>query len=285
MDPQRSRCSRLLGKTYLGVLVFVCASMPAAHERRDTSPTWGVAVAGGYGQPPVLAGEGATGVATGLDCVDCVTLGVESQGNYAGSVSESGPATSATVLTANGANCGPGFAPLGVDFAGGAEGCFDVATQAEFTAQVGNLGANGNQVRLTRTTAFGFGNQAVTCLPFDSEWSDVPGWHSTATNPSRITVGLAGWYLISGTAQWPTSTVTGQRYTSINYNGTVEIANQGGSTTALANVLLQNVTTLYYLNAGDYVELCVYRETDASAMSIEVLPQRSPIFTLARIGP
>jgi hypothetical protein len=283
MHRARSRCSRLLRKTCVGVLVFVCASMPAEHERRDTKMSWGVAVAGGYGQPPVLAAEGATGVATGLDCVDCVTLGVESQGNYAGSASEAGPATSATVLTANGANCGPGFAPLGVDFAGGAEGCFDTATQTEFATQVGSTLAGGNEVRVTRTAAFSVANITPTCLPFDSEWADVPGWHSTATNPSRITVGLTGWYVISATVQYQ-SDAAGNRFTIISYNGVTEIAATGGSYPTQTNRLLVNLSTLYYLTAGDYIELCVYHEL-GTATNIELYPQRSPILTLARIGP
>lgn len=46
----------------------------------------------------------------------------------------SGNAGTATALAANGANCSSGSAPLGVDAAGAAEGCFDVATQVELDA-------------------------------------------------------------------------------------------------------------------------------------------------------
>jgi hypothetical protein len=283
MPRERSRCSIALRKTCVGVLLFVCVSIPGEHARRDTSMSWGIAVAGGYGQPPVLAGEGATGVATGLDCVDCVTVGVETQGNYAGSASEAGPATSATTLATNGANCGPGFAPLGVDFAGGVEGCFDTATQTELTNQVGSSLAGGNEVRLTRTVALSVANNTPTCIPFDSEWSDIPGWHSTATNPSRVTVGLSGWYVIAGTAQYQ-GAGPGNRYVNISYNGVTEIAAAGGTYPTLTNVLLLNMSTLYYLTAGDYVELCVYHDIGA-ATNIDVFPQRSPILTLARIGP
>lgn len=45
-----------------------------------------------------------------------------------------GNAATATALAANGANCSAGSAPLGVDASGAAEGCFDVATQAELDA-------------------------------------------------------------------------------------------------------------------------------------------------------
>jgi len=51
--------------------------------------------------------------------------------NYAGSSSEGGAATTASALAANGANCGAGNFPLGVDASGAAESCTDAATQAE----------------------------------------------------------------------------------------------------------------------------------------------------------
>jgi hypothetical protein len=45
-----------------------------------------------------------------------------------------GNADTATALSANGANCTSGNAPLGVDTAGAVEGCFDVWTEAENTS-------------------------------------------------------------------------------------------------------------------------------------------------------
>jgi len=56
---------------------------------------------------------------------DGVTLGTETTGNYAGSASEGGAATTATALAANGANCAAGNAPLGVDASGAVESCTD----------------------------------------------------------------------------------------------------------------------------------------------------------------
>jgi hypothetical protein len=372
------------------------------------APLW----AGGYGQPPLIAGEGATGVATGLDCLDCVTLGVETQGNYAASAAESGPATNALALVANGLNCAPGLAPLGVDQSGAAEGCFDiatqseligfvpatasalagngancapgfsplgvdatgavescfdsatqgeldthgaltatahgatstnlpttlmardgagqvaattftgalagnattatalaangancaaglaplgvsstgavescfdVATQSEFAAQVGNTGANGNEVRVSRTTNLSVTSAVDVCIPFDAEWSDVPGWHSTATNTERITVGLAGWYVIVGHTQMP-GLPTGAYFVNLRYNGVTLIGSSGGTYPAQTNVLLLSVTTLYFLAAGDFVELCVY-QTSGATQTIELSPNRSPILSLARLGP
>lgn len=60
---------------------------------------------------------------------DGITLGTETTGGYAASVSEGGPATTATALAANGANCAAGEYPLGVDASGVVESCTDATTE------------------------------------------------------------------------------------------------------------------------------------------------------------
>lgn len=63
--------------------------------------------------------------ADGLIAADAVALGTDTTGNYAGSSSEGGAATTATALAANGSNCSAGSAPLGVDASGAVESCTD----------------------------------------------------------------------------------------------------------------------------------------------------------------
>jgi len=54
---------------------------------------------------------------------EAIDLGTDTTGNYAGSSSEGGAATTATALAANGANCTAGNYPLGVDASGAVETC------------------------------------------------------------------------------------------------------------------------------------------------------------------
>jgi hypothetical protein len=204
MPRERSRGSRPLCSTCVGVLVFLCASMPYDSERRDTRRSWGVAVAGGYGQPPVLASEGAPG-------------------------------------------------------------------------------ATANTIRLTHSIAVSLASAAIVCLPFDTEVTDVPGWHSTVSNPTRVTVGNAGMYLITGTIQYQAGGA-GNRYAILSQNGVTQVAANGGMFSASANVALVTVTTMTYLLAGDYIELCGFQET-GSASNSEAQIQRGPILALNRIGP
>jgi len=63
-----------------------------------------------------------------------VALGTDTTGNYAGSSSEGGAATTATALAANGSNCTAGNFPLGVDASGAVESCTDVVLPAEVSA-------------------------------------------------------------------------------------------------------------------------------------------------------
>lgn len=60
---------------------------------------------------------------TATIAADSVALGTDTTGNYAGSSSEGGAATTATALAANGANCSAGSYPLGVDASGAVESC------------------------------------------------------------------------------------------------------------------------------------------------------------------
>jgi diaminopimelate epimerase len=57
-------------------------------------------------------------------------------------INSAGTAGTATALAANGANCSAGNAPLGVDASGAAEGCFDVATQAELNTHTSDTAAH-----------------------------------------------------------------------------------------------------------------------------------------------
>lgn len=64
-----------------------------------------------------------------------IALGTETTGGYAASVSEAGPATTATALAANGTNCSSGEYPLGVDASGAVESCTDATTEIAAYAQ------------------------------------------------------------------------------------------------------------------------------------------------------
>lgn len=67
---------------------------------------------------------------------EAIDLGTDTNGGYAASVSEGGPATTSTALAANGGNCTSGNYPLGVDASGAVESC----TADDDTPDAGDFG-------------------------------------------------------------------------------------------------------------------------------------------------
>lgn len=120
-----------------------------------------------------------------------------------------------------------------------------------------------------------------TALTFDSERYDVGGLHSVAVNTSRLTIALAGVYEIGGGVAFATDTV-GIRGVSIRLNGTTTIVLTRDTPIAGDETVL-NVTTLYRLAAGDYVEL-IARQTSGGNLNVTVGANYSPEFWISRLG-
>lgn len=112
-------------QTVAGALGTRVISMPA---ETGTVCTTG-SVCSGYQAGP-LSGDVVTVGAAATIQANSVALGTDTTGNYAGSASEGGAATTALALDANGANCSAGSYPLGVDAAGAVESCTTIAAGA-----------------------------------------------------------------------------------------------------------------------------------------------------------
>lgn len=127
---------------------------------------------------------------------------------------------------------------------------------------------------------------ATTSLLFDSETSDTDGFHSTVSNTSRLTVptGLDGLYAITAGVFWQQNS-TGGRSVRLKLNGTTYIAANVTPGATGADVL-QGVTTLYALVAGDYLEVEVSQDS-GSTLSVYANSSTtpSPRFAMTRIGP
>lgn len=135
-------CDLTSGTTLGGAAIVVpggsvgaaTATTPSVNDN-DTS----VATTAFVQAETVAAGDVTGTIGGGLTIgANTVALGTDTTGNYAGSSSEGGAATTATALTANGANCSAGNFPLGVDASGASETCTDVVLPAEIpTMNVG----------------------------------------------------------------------------------------------------------------------------------------------------
>jgi hypothetical protein len=104
-------------------------------------------------------------------------------------------------------------------------------------------------------------NGTTTAITFNAEYFDTNGYHSTSTNTSRLTVptGKAGYYLITAQGSFALN-ATGQRDIVFYKNGSyLRYSNSvaGNSTVYVGN----NLTVVYNLAEGDYIELFVYQSS------------------------
>lgn len=112
-----------------------CTSPPC--DLTSGTTIGGAAVQTGTDDDVPESGDFAAAVdleADGSVSANAVALGTDTTGNYAGSSSEGGAATTATALAANGGNCSAGSFPIGVDASGAAESCTDAVIPAELSA-------------------------------------------------------------------------------------------------------------------------------------------------------
>jgi len=118
-------------------------------------------------------------------------------------------------------------------------------------------------------------------LTFDSERYDTNNIHSTTENPSRLTCNTPGKYLISAHLHW-SSNPTGIRYMRIMLNGSIILAAHGISP-CITDVTVMEVTTIYELEQGDYVEVQVIQRS-GTTLFVEPIPNGTPEFMMQRIG-
>ena len=123
--------------------------------------------------------------------------------------------------------------------------------------------------RAGRTGNLNVPNVTVTAIPFNLTTAENGGLHSDASQNTRFTIFRAGIYSISGHVLWP-ATNAGVRIIRIMLNGVLDIASQLMiSPAAAAPDIDQTVSTGYYLNTGDYVEVTLYQN---SGGAINVVP-------------
>lgn len=131
-------------------------------------------------------------------------------------------------------------------------------------------GGSGSQIpvgaRVRRAAAQSIATGSTpTALSFDTEVYDTQGlWSSGA--PTRLIAPISGYYAVAGFVQWATATFAAgnYRYADLAVNGATGISRDrshpGAGTGDADNV----ASAVYFLNAGDYVELRAAHQDGAS---------------------
>jgi len=105
-----------------------------------------------------------------------------------------------------------------------------------------------------------------TVLNWNTETKDVGGVHSTASNTSRLTAPVSGWYTIfCAVVFYPNS--AGIRQVTIKLNGTTDLPTESIISNSATLGTYVSAGTLYYLSAGHYVEADV-KQTSGAPLSI-----------------
>ena len=119
-----------------------------------------------------------------------------------------------------------------------------------------------------RTSAQSISSGAWAVLSLNGEIFDTDTLHDNSTNPSRITMALAGKYIIAACLSWESNS-TGERKLTIEKNsaGTQTDANIIGMNAAIASATGQTfmaVNAVHSLTAGDYVELFGFQNSGSN---------------------
>lgn len=126
-------------------------------------------------------------------------------------------------------------------------------------------------------------NNSETDLTFDSERFDTDAFHSTSSNTNRLTAPTSGYYLIGGSVQWDTN-ATNSRALGIRYNGTGNYLTLAHSaSTGAASQGRMSVSTLYFLNATEYVTLTAYQDS-GTTRTVNNAYLSSPEFWISRVA-
>jgi hypothetical protein len=136
-------------------------------------------------------------------------------------------------------------------------------------------------VAARRSADFAVSTGTTTALPFTVEDADTDGYHDNATNNTRFTVpaGLGGLYVISSYVRWePTATTAAVLFPRINGSGTGNTMRAVNQESTVYSSL--GLTNLYFLNAGDYVEMMLWHSTGATR-SISAITSSSGVDPLS----
>jgi hypothetical protein len=127
-------------------------------------------------------------------------------------------------------------------------------------------------------------DNAFTTLAFNSEQYDTAALHDTATNNSRITIPVAGIYLVTfyGTLELA---AYNHAEANLRLNGASTIGvgdNMDNATTSFGKTV--ELATVYKFAAGDYIQIRVFQDNAANvARNLTVGPDGNA-FTATWIG-
>lgn len=136
--------------------------------------------------------------------------------------------------------------------------------------------------RVYNNTTISVVNGSPQALTFNSTSYDTYNMHSTSVDTSKVFARRSGIYVISGNIEYANNT-TGNRIALLQVDGGRFIAIS--STLALGGIYSTtcNVSTQYYLNTNQYVELVAIQTSGGSLNLLDNI-DRSIVLTMTYVG-
>lgn len=150
----------------------------------------------------------------------------------------------------------------------------------------GSTSAPEQSTRLSHSASVAIPNNAYTTLPWDTEEWDTADLHSATSATERITLPIAGRYLVIGSIRWDVNT-TGQRIVRImrTRGAVVEMVGQDISTTWGTNAVVHHATALVDCQAGDYLTLEAWQSSGGALAVNNGTPRGAAhFFSAARLS-
>lgn len=152
-------------------------------------------------------------------------------------------------------------------------------------AEVGTGGAAAAAAAsLTHSADQSIPHNTHTPLLFNTEDFDTAGWHSTSTNPSRLTVDTDGVYHVAGSALLGAN-ANGERQAYFAVDGAWNTRRWGWHRDVSPGASISwavNCSAVISLNAGQYVEIYLYQSSAAALACVAGLGM--PNFTCVRVA-
>lgn len=138
------------------------------------------------------------------------------------------------------------------------------------------------QARVYNDVNISITNTTLTALTYNSERFDDGGLHSTSANTSRLTASVTGLWQI-GTHALFAANATGVRQVKLRVNAATDIAIDTAVNAGAGDDTTVNLTTLYRLAVGDYVETIVWQNS-GGALNVKTSASSSPEFWMVRLA-
>lgn len=135
------------------------------------------------------------------------------------------------------------------------------------------------------TAAQAFAAGVFTAITFESEEFDVGGLHSTASNPSRLTIqaGSSGLYLFGGLVRLSTGGAGDQATMRLIKNSTTEIAGAVAAARASSASITLQAQFPAVVDGGDFFELELFPTTSTGSMAAATVRRSATDFWCVKL--